>query len=183
MTTNSQKWQQGTAWLSVLGCLMGFLLASTAQAQTTKDQMLSLLQGYEWRLEPVRFTTLANADLVLMEIAEDASLMNVYRFRALAALQLFPKDRVADFLENYIAQNPTSSHSRRALEALSAGFSESHPKRVSDTAQKLLQDPNPHVRISAARTLKALDTPKATSAYRVHLNKESEDWVRQAIRE
>lgn len=182
MMTNFRKWIDG-AWLVGLAFMVGMWVIPAAQAQT-KDQMLSLLQGYEWRLEPVRFKTLSeNADLVLREIAEDSNLMNSYRFRALSALQVFPKDRVVDFFEESIDRDPASAHARRAFEAFSAGFSESHPQRVLDMAEKLLQNANPHVRISAARSLRQLNSARAKSAYQNYLKGEKEDWILQAIQE
>lgn len=165
------------------GLLIGILLIPTAQAQS-KEQILSLLQGYEWRLEPVRFTSLReDVDLTLMEIVADTSLMNAYRFRALEALKLFEKERVAKFLENYMNQSQTSSHLRRAFEAFSEGFSENQPQRVQMAAQRLLSNSDPHVRISAARALRTLSTSNARSAYRGYLNNETEEWIRQAIQE
>lgn len=160
------------------------LIPHTVYAQVDAKQMLNLLKGYEWKLQAERFEQLGdNADLVLMEIAADNTLMNAYRFRALEALKLFPKERVAVFLENYIEQSQSTSRLRRAFEAFSNGFSETQPDRVQQVARKLLNNSNAHVRISAARALRKLDTSSARSTLRGYLSTEEEDWVREAIEE
>ncbi|GIT04182.1 MAG: hypothetical protein CM1200mP28_14410 [Deltaproteobacteria bacterium] len=41
-----------------------------------------------------------DADIILIEIAENDSLMNVLRFRALEVLSLFPSDNTVAFLED-----------------------------------------------------------------------------------
>jgi len=166
---------------SFLMLAVGMLIPKTVSAQTA-EQVMPLLQGYEWTLQPKRFQYLGkDIDLALMEIASDTTLMNAYRFRALQTLKLFEKERVADFLENYIEQNRSASHLRRAFESLSSGFATTQPERVQQAARKLLNNANPHVRISAARALKKLDTSNSRSAYRTYLSTEEEDWVRKAI--
>ncbi|MBF0278939.1 MAG: HEAT repeat domain-containing protein [SAR324 cluster bacterium] len=166
--------------ISLVMLVSGMMIPSALYAQNA-EQIMPLLKGYEWKLQPEQFQNLGeDTDLVLMEIAADTSLMNAFRFRALEALKLFEKDRVADFLETYLEQNQSSSHLRRAFEAFSKGFSGTQPDRVQQVARKLLLHSNPHVRISAARTLRTLDTSSARSAYRTHLDTE-EEWVRKAI--
>ena len=59
------------------------------------------------------------------------------------------------------------------------GFAEKHPERVRKAAQRLLGNPDVHVRISAARAMKQLDAP----GYRQFLKREPESWVREAVRE
>ncbi len=167
------------------GCVLilavGLLIPSAVPAQDV-EQVMPLLKGYEWTLEPEQFQNLgADVDLALMEIASDTTLMNAYRFRALQTLQLFEKERVAVFLENYIEQDRSSSHLRRAFEALSGGFAATQPARVQQAARKLLNNSNPHIRISAARALRKLDTSSSRTAYRTYLNVEEEEWVRKAI--
>jgi len=165
----------------MLIAMVGLPISPLVSAQDTQ-QLLPLLKGYEWKLQPQLFQNLGeDADLALMEIASDTALMNAYRFRALEALKLFEKERVARFLENYMEQNQNASLLRRAFEALSSGFSNSQPERVQQAAQKLLGNSNPYVRISAVRALRQLDTSNSGSAYRNYLNTEKEAWIRQAI--
>ncbi len=179
--THKMKWP-------LLGMLIfvitGMLVINPAYAQPEKKQVLALLKGYEWKLEPKWFQWLGDdADLTLMEIASDTSLMNAYRFRALEALRLYDKERVADFLENYIGQNEQSSHLRRAFESFSSRFADTQPARVQQAARKLLSNSNAQVRISAARALRNLNTDDARSTFQRYLGTEKEAWVKQAVQE
>ncbi len=182
-----KRFKKNINWLlpgMMVFMIMGILSNNPAYAQPEKEQVLTLLKGYEWTLEPARFQGLgSDADLTLMEIAADPSLMNAYRFRALEALRLYDNERVADFLENYIDQNDQSSHLRRAFETFSSRFTDTQPYRVQQAARKLLSNPNAQVRISAARALRKLDTASARSSFQRYLGTEKEEWVKQAVQE
>ncbi len=168
----------------IIFVVIGGLAVNSAYAQPQKKQVMTLLKGYEWTLQPERFRWLsADADLTLMEIAADTTLMNAYRFRALEALKLYDNDRVADFLESYMDKNDQSSHLRRAFETFSSRFASTQPERVQQAARKLLGNPNAQVRISAARALRKLDTASARSSFQRYLGTEKEEWVKQAVQE
>ncbi len=160
----------------------GVMIGGVACAQQpTVSQVQLLLKGYEWKLNASAFRSMGEGtDEALMAIAQDKSLPNYYHFRALMALRLFDNDRVADFLENYISEDKGAGHTRRAFESFARGFSQTHPDRVQRAASELLENKNPHVRISAARTLRTFDTSNSRSMLREHIANE-EDWVREEI--
>ena len=88
--------------LAIFGLIGGWLLlATTSWAVPLRSQVLGLLEGRHWQLNPQAFQKLgAGTELVLQELADNASLTNYLRFRALEALT-FPQDETAAFLEAF----------------------------------------------------------------------------------
>ena len=167
--------------ISVLFSL-SLLIALPAFAQVDTTRVRMYLEGYEWTLNPERFEKLGEGvDQALMEIITDPKpVPNYYRFRALEALRLYNNEEVASFLENYIDGNlEQASHVRRAFESLARGFSATQPARVQRSARKLVENGDPHVRLTAARTLRTLDR----SAFNRYLTREKESWVQDAAQE
>ena len=170
-------------WLAITFCLFGACVsANETKKQPAKANVVALLQGYEWSINAELVLGLGeDVDLVLMEVASDATLMNGYRLRALTALSLFNNDRVADYLEAQVDEAATTGQVQHAFQALVKGFSSSRPKRVEEEALKMLKNKNPHVRISAASSLRHLNTATTQSAYRHYMSQEKEAWVRTEI--
>jgi len=176
-----------TYLLSVIMLLT--LFANIAFAQTDANKVLHLLKGYEWKLDSEKFLNsvqqlnlTTDADLALSDIASDTSLLNVHRFRAIQALSLFNNERVANFLENYMHANPQDYHVRRAFAALAKGFSKFQPDRIQNMATKMLNNPNGHIRMQAAKALKNLKSKSAQARYERYLKDEKEDWVLNAMK-
>ena len=164
--------------LAIFGLIgVWLLLAATSWAVPLRSQVLGLLEGRHWQLNPQAFQKLgAGTELVLQELADNASLTNYLRFRALEALTAFPQDETAAFLEAF-SQRTAPHLARRGVEALSRGFGRTHPQHVQRTAAALSRHPNPQVRISAGRALKGA----APEQFQRVLRSEPEAWVREAL--
>jgi len=161
----------------LLGMLM--LLATTGWALPPRSQVLGLLEGRHWQLNAGEFRRLGNGtETVLQELADDTTLTNYLRFRALEALTAFPEDETADFLEAF-SQRTSPHFARRGVEALSRGFGRTHPQHVQRTAAALSRHTNPQVRLSAGRALK--DT--APEQFQRLMRTEPEVWVREALKQ
>ncbi len=149
-----------------------------------KEQVRSMLRGYEWTLNPESFTQFGEGvDEALMAIVSDPEPMPAYfRQRALVALRLYGNDRVADFLEG-VATSPSDKFlARRAFESFTSAFAASRPARVEALAAKLLELSDPHLRVAAARTLRTLGTATAETRFSAYLSSEKEAWVRRQAR-
>jgi len=136
---------------------------------------LAMLEGRHWILNTDKFLELEEGtDEVLIDIAKNTKIINYLRFRALEALALYPTEKAADFLEN-TAEVAISSLARRGFEAFRRGFEKIKPKRVKRLATRLLKHHNAYMRISAARTLRSMDS----SEFKKFLKSESNTWVRK----
>jgi len=158
-------------------CIFLWNLSGIAAAVPDKDQVLKMLEGRHWKLDISAFNKLGeNADIILIEIAENDSLMNVIRFRALEVLSLFPTDNTADFLED-TAEKAFTPMARRGFETMKRSFAKTKPERVNHLATKLLKHRNANIRISAARYIRSVDK----NLYNSFINTEKESWVRKAV--
>ena len=157
-------------------CIIFWNLTEVTCAAPEKAQVIELLEGRHWILDPDSFRLLGErTDIVLIEIAGDSSLINYLRFRALEALSLFPTENTAAFLED-AAEISFAPLARRGFEALKNGFYKTQPKRVKRLAGRLLKHNNAQVRISAARFIRSVDTPR----FKSFLKSEKHSWVRKA---
>ena len=155
------------------------LTSSAVQAVPEREQVIRLLDGRHWGLRDELFRNLGEGvDTVLHGIVDNDSLINTLRFRALEALVLYKNEATAKHLERHI-ESPDPSFAQRSFRAFSKSFAKKHPERVRKAAQRLLDNPDAHVRISAARVMRQLDMP----SYRRFLRREAESWVREAARE
>ena len=159
--------------------LILFLNPSWVLAIPDHNKVMRLLEGRHWELREGPFERLGEgADEVLREIADNNSMINYIRFRALAALSLFNNEETAEHLERHSRSND-SSFAQRGFASLSRGFSESDPERVKRTAEFLMNSSEGHLRIAAAREMRRMDAPKFNS----FLNREPEEWVREGAKE
>ncbi len=148
-----------------------------AQESVTREQVLTLLEGRHWTVPTERLQQLGpDAAPQLQAIAEDPTLINYLRFRALEALGVLPTDDTATYLET-VARSGQRYFARRGLSAFEQGFRDSRPEQVRSLARELAEAPLPEVRVTAGRMLRSLDPP----AYRQLLRQESEPWVRQEL--
>ena len=152
-------------------------------APPPRDEVMHLLEGYEWTIVPEKFKNLEDVDLTLMEIVKDPKpMLNYYRLRALEVLRLFPKPRVADFLDVYLSQEKGTSRLRRALDSFSINFASTQPERVQKVAARFLKHPKPNIRIAAISTLRKIGTPEALRLLNTHLEKETKPWILQRMK-
>ena len=154
-------------------------LSGITVADSDKNQVLKMLEGRHWKLDIRAFNKLGeDADIILIEIAENDSLMNVIRFRALEVLSLFPTDNTAAFLED-TAVKAFTPMARRGFEAMKRSYAKTKPERVKRLATKLLKHRNANIRISAARYIRSVDQ----TLYKSFINSEKESWVRKAVKQ
>ena len=159
----------------LLGILM--LLATTGWAVPPRSHVLGLLEGRHWQLNAAAFRKLGpGTETLLQELADNESLTNYLRFRALEALSAFPEDETAAFLEAF-SQRTAPHFARRGVEALARGFGQTHPQHVQRTAAALSRHPSPQVRLSAGRALKGT----APEQFQRFMRAEPESWVRDAL--
>ena len=160
-------------------CIIFWNLTEVICAAPEKAQVIELLEGRHWILDSESFQILGEGtDSVLIEIADDSSLINYLRFRALEALSLFPTENAVAFLEN-TAEISYAPLARRGFEALKNGFYKTQPKRVKKLAGRLLKHHNAQIRISAARFIRSVDVPR----FKSFLKSEKNSWVRKAAQE
>lgn len=166
-------------WKNTALCLgMLALVSLPGPVNAEREHVLSLLEGRHWKLNAEVFRGLGKkTSRRLREIAEDESLINYLRFRAIEALSLFPTDETGDFLER-TATAGKPSFARRGLRALTRGFADVQPERVRRAASRALENQNTYLRIEAARILRKMDFP----LYRSFLKNEPRAWVREAAR-
>ena len=157
-------------------CILYWNLTGITVAAPDKAQVMELLEGRHWKLDAEVFQRLGEGtDRVLIEIAEDKLLINYLRFRALEALSLFPTENAATFLET-TAKIEFAPLARRGFEALKRGFAKTQPERVKQLANHLLKHNNAQVRISAARFIRSVDTPR----FNLFMKSEQDAWVRKS---
>ena len=158
-------------------CIFLWNLCGIANAGPDKDRVLKMLEGRHWKLDIRAFKKLGDdANIILIEIAENDSLLNVIRFRALEVLSLFPTDKTAAFLEE-TSNEAFTPLARRGFETMKRSFAKTKPERVKRLATKLLKHRNANIRISAARYIRYVDQ----TLYKSFINKEKESWVRKAV--
>ena len=161
----------------LITCFLIWNLSGVSAADNEKEQVLRMLEGRHWKLDIRAFNKLGDdADVILIEIAKNDSLMNVIRFRALEVLSLFPTDNTAAFLED-TAEKAFTPMARRGFEAMKRSFARSKPERVKRLATKLLNHRNANIRISAARYVRSVDQ----TLYKNFIKTEKEGWVRKAV--
>jgi hypothetical protein len=173
-TTITGKWSIMKYVLII--CALYIYLTGIAVAVPEKSHVMELLEGRHWSLETEKFLNLGHGtDSVLINIAGDVSLINYLRFRAVEVLSLFPTESAATFLET-TAKNEFATLARRGFEALKRGFAKTQTERVKQLANHLLKHNNAQVRISAARFIRSVDTPR----FNLFMKSEQDAWVRNA---
>ena len=161
----------------LISCILLYISSGIAVAGPEKDRVLNMLEGRHWKLDISSYNKLGDdTDIILIEIAENDSLMNVIRFRALEVLSLFPTDNTAVFLED-TAEKAFTPMARRGFETMKRSFAKTKPERVKRLATKLLKHRNANIRISAARYIRSEDK----ILFKRFINTEKESWVRKAV--
>ena len=158
-------------------CFLIWNFSGVSVGAPDKDKVLRMLEGRHWKLDIRVFNKLGDdADIILIEIAKNDSLMNVIRFRALEVLTLFPTDKTASFLED-TAETEFTPMARRGFETMKRSFAKTKPDRVKHLAKKLLKHRNANIRISAARYIRFNDQ----TLFKSFIDTEKESWVRKAV--
>lgn len=166
--------------------LLSFLLIVTncaLKAQQRTQDIMPLLEGYEWELKPEQFICRGeDTDEVLRAIASDSTLPNYYRLRALTALSLFQNPETADFLVHMTSTGSHPSLTRAALSAFSQGFIEQQPERVISLARRLLSSSDePQLQYAAAKTLAVIPHADAQTVLDNYINADISPLQRQQL--
>lgn len=145
------------------------------------SDLLPHLSGYEWKLKSKHFLN-QDQDIAqqLMDISIDQKLRYHIRVRAIIALSLFKEERVILFLEQQIKENQKSSTLVRQLSSLSIVSSQQGDRFVR-SAKHLISNKSDHVRLSVAKSLKAIDTRSARSLLKTQASNESNPIIKDFI--
>lgn len=148
---------------------------------TQSTDIQTLLSGYEWKLKPKIFLE-RNEDTAqqLMEISNNQNVHYHIRVRAMIALGLFQEERVIQFLEQKIKNEPKSASLIRQLSSLSK-VSSGQKERFVRSAKHLISNKNDHVRLSVAKTLKAINTRSARSLLKTLASQETNPNIKKYI--
>jgi hypothetical protein len=172
--------------LGLFFLICGVQLHSTAlfAAENVREDVLALLQGYEWQFDATRFAALpSDAYLTVLNIIEDESIARFIRGRAMVALTLYPNADVWDFYQSNIQASNNTVSRRRFVEASCAGFLASNPQGLADLLVPLLESSDPHLRAHSANCLRRVnDDHNELNLAVVLANYEStiaEDWERR----
>ncbi len=169
--------------MSLISLMIANFALAEEQAKSEQYQQIHFwLSGYEWSLDEADVSELGqNPEKVLMQIAQDRSLLNYYHFRALKALTLFPSEEVATFLQNYTQSVPSLSHQRRAFQAFASTFQEQYPQRLANLASLLLKSEHAHSRLAAYQVLQKLPEHLAKDALKEFDLSQQPAWVAKQL--
>jgi hypothetical protein len=173
-------------------CLFAFsltclsMLAFPALSSPEKQDLLPLLEGFEWKLAPEQFLSLPDDTyLTLMEIAKDPNLLAFYRGRALVALSLYSNNETWLYFENAIENALSKSEKRRALEGICEIFSDTRNEALKELLRPELQNEDIRFRMIAfqcLRNLQVIESDLSTETALKHYEKSIVvDWERQQI--
>ena len=136
----------------LLCCLL--IPALCPETQASDEEVLNLLQGYEWKLQEQAFHQLGEAAVSsLIEIAEDENQVNFIRARAATALTLFPGDAAWDYYESEITVAIDRVaidrvRRRQLVQNFCTSFALTRPQQVEAMVMPLLREPDAHLKAS-----------------------------------
>jgi len=167
----------------ILALLLSFAAAVTtaesvvvAQSQPGRQEVLRLLEGYEWRLNSAHFEHLGPLTYrTLIEIIGDEASLSYVQGRAFAGLTLFNNDEVWQFLLTRLATSTGDSVRRRALETICELFSETKSEQLASLLPPYLQSDDVHLRTKVARCLTRVDqlNPKIETSLELRAYRDS----------
>lgn len=167
-----------------LCCLL--IPALCPETQASDEAVLSLLQGYEWKLQEQAFHQLGEAAVgSLIEIAEDENQVNFIRARAATALTLFPGDAAWDYYESEITVAIDRVaidrvRRRQLVQNFCTSFALTRPQRVEVMVMPLLKEPDAHLRAKSARCLSKLNSVQSREALATYRESIKEPWEARA---
>jgi HEAT repeat protein len=151
------------------------------ETQASDEAVLSLLQGYEWKLQEQAFHQLGEAAVSsLIEIAEDENQMNFIRARAATALTLFPGDEAWDYYESEITVGVDRVRRRQLVQNFCTAFAPTRPQQVEAMVVPLLNEPDAHLRAKSARCLSGINSVRSRQALATYRESIKESWEARA---
>ncbi|MBD3648362.1 MAG: hypothetical protein HUJ31_13120 [Pseudomonadales bacterium] len=154
--------------------------APLAGADARRDDVMSMLRGYEWEPALVRGALNDETWPLLMDIAKDESLPRYIRSRASAALTQYPTEEVWQSYAERL-DTETGAARRRVVDAICEGFVERREERVEVVMKPLLGATDAHLRSRAAICLERIDTESARRALQQYRQRVSSSWEAQLI--
>ena len=173
----------------LLCCLL--IPALCPETQASDEQVLRLLQGYEWKLQEQAFYQLGEAAVSsLIEIAEDENQVNFIRARAATALTLFPGDEAWDYYESEISvgidrvANDRVANDRvrrrQLVQNFCTAFVPTRPQQVEAMIVPLLKEPDARLRAKSARCLSKINGLQSREALAKYRESIIEPWEARA---
>jgi HEAT repeat protein len=151
------------------------------ETQASDEAVLSLLQGYEWKLQEQAFYQLGEAAVSsLIEIAEDENQVNFIRARAATALTLFPGDEAWDYYESEITLGVDQVRRRQLVQNLCTAFASTRPQQVEAMVMPLLKEPDARLRAKSARCLSKINGVQSREALATYRESIIEPWEARA---
>jgi HEAT repeat protein len=163
--------------------LIYFFLVSALclETQASDEAVLSLLQGYEWKLQEQAFYQLGEAAVSsLIEIAEDENQVNFIRARAATALTLFPGDEAWDYYESEITLGADQVRRRQLVQNFCTAFTPTRPQQVEAMVVPLLKEPDARLRAKSARCLSKINGVQSREALATYRESIIEPWEARA---
>ena len=163
----------------LLCCLL--IPALCPETKASDEAVLSLLQGYEWKLQEHAFHQLGEAAVSsLIEIAEDKNQVNFIRARAATALTLFPGDEAWDYYESEITVGIDRVRRRQLVQNFCTSFALTRPQQVEAMVVPLLKEPDAHLRAKSARCLSKINSAQSREALATYRESIEEPWEARA---
>ena len=157
-----------------------FLVSLSVQAAPSSSQLISMLIGYEWRMDEAKWRQFdSSTGLALINIANDSSQDSMVRMRAMKVMALFPNVQVENFLLQELRAAPNAVTKRWIFSALLQGFGQSENSTIENLAITLLGQNDPHLRIRAATWLSRFGQVAGREAVQRYLSNDIEPWERE----
>lgn len=168
--------------LSILSILcMTWSPLTPAADVSRRDDVLRLLQGYEWRIDATAFDHLGDdAFEVLLGIAEDPDVPGLFRERAFAALTLYPNDLVWRYFVTELEASRATVRRRRVVEALCQAFGDSRMAELEDLLLPYLDVRDAHLRTKVAKCLQHSTDTRVNEALDRYRSRIAEPWEARA---
>jgi len=163
-----------------------FFIPLCPETHASDEEVLNLLQGYEWKLQEQAFHQLGEAAASsLIEIAEDDNQVNFIRARAAAALTLFPGDAAWDYYESEITVGINRVaidrvRRRQLVQNFCTSFALTRPQQVEAMVMPLLREPDAHLRAKSARCLSKINGAQSREALATYRASITEPWEARA---
>ncbi len=157
--------------------ILSLLVSVPALGQPSRQAVLDALRGYEIPMTRERLESLgAGWEQVLEQLAQDPSLVPLYRIRAVGALAFSKSPTTPAVLRAVLARHGKAERGPAAIEAKAAvsalGLVEG--ANALDLLAGFLDHPVPDTRIAAAQALSAIASPKVPALLRKRLAVEVE---------
>ncbi|MBQ62356.1 MAG: hypothetical protein CMQ19_09805 [Gammaproteobacteria bacterium] len=163
---------------TILLTAIGLLVVPAISAD---DEVVDLLQGYEWQLPEEKLRHIGpDVYKPLLAIADDERQVNFIRARASLALTAFPNDEVLEYFEREISLGKNNLRRRQMVQDFCTAFLQLKPANIESTLIPMLKEPDARLRSNSARCLQNIDSDKSKGALASYGATISESWEARA---